>query len=143
MDIKTFLFATFIAAAYTSWPNLAKALNVKLGAILFVVLVVALVIAILVFWKDIAEIGSVPRKALFIIFAVAVANGLATYLCGAVAADKTVQTGIFLVVVFVLQMAFAPIADWLINHNKPSTLQYIGLGLAAPIMWLLAQSPKK
>jgi drug/metabolite transporter (DMT)-like permease len=78
-----------------------------------------------------------------VLLAVAVANGLATYLCAVKAADAGTQTGIFLTTLIVFQMSFALVIDWLINHNRPGALQCLGLALIVPVMWLLAQSPKK
>lgn len=142
MDIKTFLLAVFIAAAYVGWPNLAKPLGIKPGLVPFMVIVVALVVVVIMAPKDIAELRTISARALLVVFAFAVANGLAIYFYADKAADKNIQTGMFLVTVFILQMAFAPIADWLITGMKPSNLQYAGLGLAALVMWLLAQRPQ-
>lgn len=141
MDIKTFPLAVFIAAAYVGWPNLAKPLGIKPGLVPFMVIVVALVVVVIMAPKDIAEIRTISAKALMVVLAFSVANGLAIYFYADKAADKNIQTGMFLVTVFILQMAFAPIADWLITGMKPSNLQYAGLGLAVPVMWLLAQRP--
>lgn len=142
MDIKTFFLAVFIAAAYVGWPNLAKPLGIKPGLVPFMVLVVALVVVVIMASKDIASITTISAKALVIVLAFSIANGMAIYFYASVAADKNIQTGMFLVTVFILQVAFAPVADWLITGLKPSNLQYVGLGLAAPVMWLLAQRPQ-
>ena len=146
MDAKTLLISAFIAASFVGWPNLAKPLNLKPGLSLFVVLVAALVILAVMAPKDIAKIGtmrSIPLWSLAVLLTVAVANGVATYLCAAKAADASTQTGIFLTTLIVFQMSFALIADWLINRNRPGALQCLGLALIVPVMYLLAQSPKK
>ena len=142
MDLKTFGLAMFIAAAYVGWPNLAKPLGIKPGLVPFMVIVVALVVVVVMAPKDIATLTTISVKALMVVLAFSIANGMAIYFYADKAADKNIQTGMFLVTVFILQMAFAPIADWFITGVKPSNLQYAGLGLAVPVMWLLAQRPQ-
>ena len=142
MDLKTVGLAMFIAAAYVGWPNLAKPLGLKPGLVPFMVIIVALVVVVVMAPKDIATLTTISVKALMVVLAFSVANGMAIYFYADAAANKNIQTGMFLVTVFILQMAFAPIADWLITGVKPSNLQYAGLGLAVPVMWLLAQRPQ-
>ena len=142
MDLKTLGLAMFIAAAFVGWPNLAKPLGIKPGLMPFMVIVFALVVVVIMAPKDIASITTISMKAFMVVLAFSIANGMAIYFYADKAADKNIQTGMFLVTVFVLQMSFAPIADWLITGVKPSNLQYAGLGLAAPVMWLLAQRPQ-
>ena len=142
MDLKTFCLAAFIAAAYVAWQNLAKPLGLKPGLVAFVVISIALVVIVIVAAKDITSISSISVKAFMVVLAFSIANGMAIYFCADKAADQNIQTGIFLVTVFILQMFFAPIADWLITGMKPSNLQFAGLGLAVPAMWLLAQRPQ-
>ncbi len=140
MDLKTFFLAIFIAAAFVAWPNLAKLLGIKPGLVPFMVFVVALVILAIMAPKDIAELRTISTKAMIVVFAFAVANGLAICFYANKAADENIQTGIFLVTIFILQIVFAPIADWLINGSVPTLRQAAGLGLAAPAMWLLIKS---
>ena len=142
MDLKTFGLAMFIAAAFVAWPNLAKTLGIKPGLVPFMVFVVTLVVVVIMSPKDIAELRTISAKAFVVVLAFSIANGMAIYFFADKAADKNIQTGMFLVTVFALQMAFAPIADWLINGVKPSMQQFAGLGLAVPVMWLLAQRPQ-
>jgi drug/metabolite transporter (DMT)-like permease len=146
MDAKTLLLSAFIGASFVGWPYLSKPLGLKPGLSLFVVLVVALIVLVALASKDIVRIGdarSFPFRTLCVLLGVAAANGLATYLCAVKAADAGSQTGIFLTGVIVFQMTFALVFDWLINHNRPGHLQCLGLALIVPVMWLLAQSPKK
>ena len=142
MDLKTLGMAVFIATAYVGWPNLAKPLGLKPGLVPFVVIVIALVVVVVMAPKDVASITTISVKAFMVVFAFSIANGMAIYFYADKAADKNIQTGMFLVTVFVLQMTFAPIADWLITGVKPSIQQFVGLGLAAPAMWFLAQRPQ-
>ena len=119
-----------------------QTLGIKPGLVPFMVIVVALVVVVVMAPKDIATLTTISMKAGMVVLAFSIANGLAIYLYADKAADKNIQTGMFLVTVFVLQMAFAPIADWLITGVKPSIQQFVGLGLAAPAMWFLAQRPQ-
>lgn len=146
MDAKTLLLSAFIGASFVGWPYLSKPFGLKPGLSLFVVLVVALIVLAVLASKDIAQIGvlrSLPLRTLCLLLTIVAANGVATYLCAVKAADPGSQTGIFLTGVIVFQIAFALVYDWLINHNRPGHLQYLGLALIVPVMWLLAQSPKK
>jgi len=146
VDAKTLLLSAFIAASFVGWPNLAKPLGLKPGISIFIVLAAAIIIVIALAHKDIANIGSIrtmPIRPLLVLLLVAIANGFATYLCAIISADTNTQTGTFLTGLIVLQIAFALVFDWFINHNRPSNLQYLGLALIVPVMWLLAQSPKK
>ena len=143
MDLKTIFSAVFIAAVYVSWPLLPKALKVEPGLNTFIVVMGALAVMLIVGRKDIATIGTISAKALLVILAFAVVNGIALYLYGAIAASKDSQTGIFLVLVFILEVALSPLADRIINGKNLGALQWVGLALAMPVMWLLTQSPKK
>lgn len=139
MDIKTLGIALFVAMAYVAWPNLATPLKLRAGLVPFMVIVIALIVVVIMAPRDIVELRNISVRAFLIVLAFSVANGLAIYLYAKTAADQSVQTGMFLVTVFILQVAFAPIADWLVTGVKPSPLQWVGLGLAGPVMWLLAQ----
>ncbi len=139
MDLKTFCLAMFIAAAFDSWPNLAKPLGIKPGVVAFVVIVFALVVLAIMAFKDITEIRTISAKAFAVLIVFSIANGLAIYLFTEKVADKNVQTGTFLVTVFVLQVVFAPVIDWLITGVRLNSYQFIGLGLAMSTIWFLSQ----
>jgi len=136
------ILAAFIAAAYVSWPNLAKPLGIKPSIVTFLVVAIAMAVIVLTSGRDIFEVRTLTGRAIFIIAFFSIINGLAIFLHANTAADPKVQTGIFLVTLFLFQVCFAPIADWLITGAKPSFLQSIGLGLALPVMWLLSQSSR-
>lgn len=142
MDFKTFIIAVFIAVSYVGWPNLAKPLDIKPGIVPFMIIIVALIVVVTMSHKDLVEIPNMGIKPLLIVLAFAVANGLAIYLYADKAADKNIQTGIFLGTIFVLQVCFAFVVDWLINGNKPSTQQMVGFILSIPAMWLMIQKPQ-
>ena len=139
MGIKTFGLAVFIAMAYVAWPNLAIPLKLKPGVVPFMVILVALVVVVILAPRDIAELRSISTRAFLVVLGFSIANGLAIYLYANTAADKSIHTGMFLATVFILQVVFAPVADWLVTGMKPSALQYVGLGLAVPVIWLLSQ----
>ena len=139
MNLATFSITVFIAAAYVAWPNLSKPLGVSPGLIAFIVIVAALVVILITAPREIAQIRTMPPKAMFWIVAIAIANGVAIYLQASRAADPHIATGIFLVTIFLLQTAFAPIVDWLINGTSLTPRQMAGLALAMPTMWLLAK----
>lgn len=139
MNFKTMILAAFIAGSYVAWPNLAKPLGLRPGLVVFVVVLVALLVVTIMSATDISSISRISGKALIALLAVSVANALAIPLYAAVAGDKNIQTGVFLITVFVLQMVFALLIDWLVNGTKLSALQWLGFALAIPAMLLLAQ----
>lgn len=142
MDSKSFCLAVFVAAAYVAWPNLAKPMGIKPGVVPFVVIIVAFFVTLIMAPKDIAEIRTISPTKLTILIAFSIANGVAIYLFAAKAADPKVQTGMFLVTVFILEVVFAPIVDYTINRVKPSGIQFAGLTLAPVVMWMLAQGKR-
>lgn len=139
MDLKTSLIAAFIAAGFVSWPSLAKPLGTKHGVIVFLVLAIALLVTTIVNYRELGEIRTVSAKSLTIIICVAMVNGVTTVLYAKFSADPNIQTGTFLSMVTILMVCFGPIADRLLNGAKLNNLQYLGLALALPVVWLLSQ----
>lgn len=137
MNLTTFLIAAFIAAAYVAWPNLSKALNVAPGLVMCVVVIVASTMLIAMAYKEVAEIRTIPTKALIWILVIAIANAVAIYLQAFKSADPNIPTGMFLAIIFILEVLFALFADWLVNGTALTKQQLVGLGLAVPAMWLM------
>ncbi len=141
MNPKVFGLAVFIAAAYVGWPNLAKPLGIKPGLVAVIIVAVAMVVVLATSYKDISSVSTISAKGLIILLLVGLANGLAIYLFAKISADKQIQTSIFLVTVFVMEVTLAPVIDWLATGAKPTNLQYVGLALAVPALILLSQRP--
>jgi len=140
LNLTTFGTAVLVAAAFVAWPNLGKALGVSGGLVAFIVIVVGLVVITATSWKDIAGLPTIGMKALIWILIVAILNGLAIYLYAEKAADPKVVTGMFMVTVLILQMTFAPFADWIVTGSIPNPKQIAGLGLAIVAMWLITKN---
>ena len=140
MDIKTLALAAFVAAAYTAWPNLSKALRISGGLVAVIVVAVALVVVLLISHRDLAQVAAIPIGSHIWVIAFAIANGLAIYVYANKAADPSVSTGMLLATVFILQMFFAPLADWFVNGAVPTIRQCFGLGMAASGIWLLVRA---
>jgi len=142
VDTRTLCLAVFISASYGAWPNLAKPLQVKPGIVTFVIIVVALLVLIIRSPEEISAIATIPGKALVIITLAALANGLAICFYADTAANKNIQTGTFLVTIYILNILFAPAFDWLATGTRPCNSQYLGLALAVPVIYLLNQRPQ-
>jgi hypothetical protein len=139
MNIETFLAAAFVAVSYTAWPNLSKALGVNANLVAFIVVLIALAVITVIARNDLGGVTSLSVKASIWILAVCIANGLAIYVQASTTANKEIQTGIFLVSIFILQVVAAPVIDWIVNGVVPTTRQMLGLGLSVPTLLLLVK----
>jgi len=139
MNISSFFAAMFVAICYTSWPNLGKSLNVNSGLVAFVVVSIALIVVSIISFKDLSGLLLLSRKAVIWILVISIANGLAIYIQANFAANEEVQTGMFLVAIFVMQVVAAPVIDWLVNGILPTTRQFLGLSLSIPALFLISK----
>lgn len=137
MNASTFALAAFIAFAYVAWPNLSKALCVSGGLIAFIMVAGALVVLIITSHQDLMSIGKLTTKQVLWITFFAIANGIAVYLYAETAADKRVSTAIFLTMIFVLEVAFAPFIKWYVTGTKPDLILAFGYVLILPGMWII------
>jgi hypothetical protein len=139
MNAETFLAAAFVAVSYTAWPNLSKPLGVNSNLVAFIVVLIALVVITIIARNDFGSVTSISMKAAMWILGISIANGLAIYVQASTAANKEIQTGIFLVSIFILQVVAAPVIDWFVNGIVPTVRQIVGLGLSVPTLLLLVK----
>lgn len=138
MTGRTILSAVFVAFAFAAWPLIGRearatgawmATGVMIGSALTVALLSSTQLSP---WP--------PGRALWILGAAAIVNGLAVYVYASNAADPLVQAGNFIVIVSVLQVAAVALIAWLMPGGRaPSLKEAAGFALAAAAVYLLAK----
>lgn len=139
MTIPVLLTAAVIAFAFAAWPLLGKEARVS-GAWMSVIVMAGSAITVALASASRLTGGAPSGRAWGFLGAAAIANGLAVYLYASKAADPTVPTGPFLVVVSVVQVAAIPLLVWMLPGGQAPTLrQAAGFAMAAAAVYLLAK----
>ncbi len=139
MTPQVLMTAALIAFAFAAWPLLGKEARVS-GAWMSVLVMVGSALTVTLASASRLTGGLPTGRALGFLGAAAVANGLAVYLYASKAADPTVPTAAFLVVVSVVQVAAIPLLAWVLPGGQAPTLrQAAGFVCAAVAVYLLAK----
>ena len=138
MTTKTMLAAVFVAIAFAAWPLIGRESRVS-GALMATGVMIgsALTVTLLSFPK----LTQMPTgRALWVLAAAAVVNGLAVFVYARSAADPAVPAGPFIVIVSVLQVAAVALIAWMMPGGRAPTLrEAAGFVLAAAAVYLLAK----
>jgi CBS domain containing-hemolysin-like protein len=139
MTSRTLLSAAFVAIAFAAWPLIGRQARVSGPWMATLVMAGS---ALLIATLSAPQLGTWPAsRALWVLGAAAVANGLAVYVYASSAADPSVPTGPYIVVVSVLQVAAVPFLAWALPGGQAPTLrQAAGFAFAAVAVYLLAKS---
>ncbi len=139
MTPRTLLSAVFVALAFAAWPLIGRESRVS-GAWMATGVMVgsAVTVALL----SATQLSQVPAgRALWVLGAAAVVNGLAVFVYASSAADPLVPTGPFIVIVSVLQVAAVAGIAWMMPGGRaPSLREALGFVLAAAAVYLLAKT---
>lgn len=138
MTPRTMLSAVFVAIAFAAWPLIGRESRVS-GAWMATGVMVgsALTVALL----SSTQLSQVPTgRALWVLGAAAIVNGLAVFVYASSAADPTVATGPFIVIVSVLQVVAVAFIAWMLpGGHAPTLREAAGFALAAVAVYLLAK----
>ncbi|MEO6223150.1 MAG: hypothetical protein ABIP90_07850 [Vicinamibacterales bacterium] len=138
MTPRTLLSAVFVAVAFAAWPLIGRESRVS-GAWMATGVMIgsALTVALL----SSSQLAQVPAgRALWVLCAAAVVNGLAVFVYASSAADPLVPAGPFIVVVSVLQVAAVALIAWVMPGGRaPSFREAAGFAFAAVAVYLLAK----
>ena len=91
----------------------------------------------LLFSKQLIATSMPSRREWLLLLAASIVNGFGVYLYSKRAADSTVPTGAFVVMVAVSIAMAAPLLAFFVNREKLSLEQAIGLGCAVIAIYLL------
>lgn len=128
MSIYDWLSAIFVGFGFTAWAVWGKYYHIHpilLG--LMSTSLIALTVTIISL-NQLGNIGARPFnsfRSFFVMVFLCVVNGVAFFVYSGKIADKTINTGIYIVVVSVLMLVSASGLDWLINGNALSIKQII------------------
>ena len=138
MTPRTLLSAVFVAFAFAAWPLIGRASRVS-GALMATAVMIgsALTVALL----SSPQLTQVPTaRALWVLAAAAVVNGLAVFFYARSMADPLVAAGPFIVIVSVLQVAAVAVIAWMMPGGRPPSMrEAAGFVLAAAAVYLLAK----
>ena len=139
MTTRTLLSAAFVALAFAAWPLMGRESRVS-GAWMATAVMVGSALAVTVLSST--QLSQWPSsRALWILAAAAVVNGLAVFVYASSAANPAVVVGPFIVVVSVMQVAVVPFLVWVMPGGRaPSLRQVVGFAFAAVAVYLLAKS---
>lgn len=138
MTARTLLSAVIVAFAFAAWPLIGRASRVS-GAWMATAVMAgsALTVALL----SSSQLSQWPStRALWILGAAAVVNGIAVFVYASSAADPLVQAGNFIVIVSVLQVAAVALIVWMLpGGHAPTLREAAGFAFAAAAVYLLAK----
>jgi hypothetical protein len=139
MTSRTLLSAVFVALAFAAWPLIGRASRVS-GAWLATGVMIGSALTVTLLAST--QLSQAPTgRALWILGAAALVNGVAVFVYSSSAADPLVPTGPFIVVVSVLQVAAVAFIAWLMPGGRaPSLREAAGYALAAVAVYLLAKA---
>lgn len=139
MTWRVVLSAVCVALAFAAWPLLGRESRVSGAWMAFVVMGGS---AVLIAMLSASQLSTaVPSgRAWWLLAAAALVNGVAVYVYAARAADPTVPTASFLVMVSVVQVTAIPLIAWAMPGGLAPTLrQAAGFVCAAAAVYLLAK----
>lgn len=139
MTTQTILSAGFVAIAFAAWPLIGRQASVS-GPLMATIVMVGSALAVTLLSSS--QLAPLPApRALWILGAAAIVNGLAVFVYSASVANPAVPTGPFIVVVSVLQVAAVPFIAWVMPAGSaPSLRQAAGFAFAAVAVYLLAKT---
>jgi len=139
MTPRTLLSAVFVAIAFAAWPLIGREARVS-GVWMATAVMVGAAVAITL--VSLPQLHGWPSaRALWILAAAALADGLAVYVYSQSVSNPAVAVGPFIVVVSVLQVAAVPFIAWAMPEGQAPTLrQAVGFAFAAVAVYLLARS---
>ncbi len=139
MDLKTFFLAALVALGFGGWPIIANYSKAKWEWIAIVIMTAGTLVVIpLTLLLGKISIHSVPsRKAIFLLVAAAVVNGIMVPIYSKRLADTTIPAGPLVVTVAVLMVVWAVILDGILNGVVPTSRQTIGFTFGAVAIYLL------
>ena len=139
MTTRTLLSAAVVALAFAAWPLIGREARVS-GAWMATSIMIGSALSVALLSSSQLQ-GWPSSRALWILAAAAVVNGLAVYVYSSSAADPAVDVGPFIVVASVLQVAVVPFLVWVMPGGRaPSLRQAVGFAFAAVAVYLLAKS---
>ncbi len=139
MNFGSILMMVFIAIAFIGWPIVGKYSGASGAWIGTIMLIATTLVTGTLSLKEMARSSFPPTKAVAMLIAAGMMNGLAVYLYARKSSSPTVSTATFIVTVTVLMIVFAPILDWLFNGSIPSTRKVFGFACAAFSVYLLSR----
>lgn len=139
MTARVLLSAVVVALAFAAWPLLGKESKAS-GAWMSVIVMAGSALSVAILSASQLTGGLPAGRAWWYLAGAALANGTAVYVYASRAADPTVPTASFLVMVSVLQVAAIPLISWLLPGGvAPTMRQAAGFVLGAAAVYLLAK----
>ncbi|MCC7186075.1 MAG: hypothetical protein IT185_07550 [Acidobacteria bacterium] len=139
MTGRVILSAVCVALAFAAWPLLGREARVS-GAWMATIVMSGSAALIAMMSASQLSAGMPAGRAWWLLGAAAVANGVAVYMYASRAADPTVPTASFIVLVSVLQVTAVPLLAWALPGGlAPTGRQAAGFVCAAAAVYLLAK----
>ncbi len=128
MNLHIIFISIFIGSIFVGWPTVAKYLGFHGAWANIVVSLGTGITAILLSWHYIAtqNIKTPDLKGVIILLVVSAVNGYAVTLYAREATNPNLPTAIFIVLVSVFMVVWAPILDYVLNGNAPNFKHLIG-----------------
>lgn len=137
MTPSLFVWSAAIALAFVAWPILSSKSGAPGAWIGLLILIGSTIGTALVGTRDIIASPLPVWKAVGIVVAAGIVNGIAVYYYGLKAADPAIPTGLFVTTMVVFMALFAPVVDWLVKGATLSTQQMVGIALAGVALYLI------
>lgn len=141
MNIGMVFVTSFIGLSFIAWAIFAKYLGFH-GAWANVVVTLGTgIIALCIsrFYIVAQNLPAPPLKSILILFCVAMVNGYAVSLYARNVANPEIPTAIFMVMVSVFMVIWAPILDYALNGATPSVRHIFGYVCAMGAIYLLTK----
>ena len=140
MNTPLILWAIVIASVFYGWPVVAKWSGIPPTYVTLIIYSMGtMVLAYIVTQNAVSNNVQVKPIRLFALAVVAVANCLCVYVYTKITSDRTVPTGLFMVIVSMLGVLFSLLFDYLINSTTLSKSQVFGGLLAIASIWFVSK----
>jgi drug/metabolite transporter (DMT)-like permease len=140
MNFNTVLTALFIGIAYASWPIVSKYSKASPGWLGVIVMVGTTLVVLLSLIKNLSKTSIPPGKSFLFLAIASIINGFGVYLYILKSADQSIPIGLFVTIVCLVMVVYAPLFDWLLNKQALTLRQFSGMLLAAVAVYLISNS---
>lgn len=136
MNANTILIAVLISFTFTAWPILAKYSGAHFAWVNLIIYAGGLV-AVAVMGAKRLVVETITTKALILLVAISVINGLAVWFYTVKATNKEINTSLLMVTVSLSGIIIAPLLNLVMNNETLTSKQWLGVLLALVVVWLM------
>lgn len=136
MTTPTILWALLIALIFSSWPIVAKYCGAGFAWVSTIIYAGGLLVVVGMGARKLLS-EQITWRALITLVLIALFNGFAVWMYSMKAVDKGINTSLFMITGSLGGIVIAPILNWMVNKEILTFRQWIGVGLAMVVVWLM------